>query len=126
MDSDSDMEVIAVVAALVAVAHKKQVQLSKKKAKRIWIKDWIVKYGTNGHYENVYREWRESDPDMYRSILRIYPEDFDHLLKAVEPYIEKECTHFRDSITTEKRLAMSLRYLATGNNNINNDFLYKF
>lgn len=82
--------------------------------KRMWVKNWIIKYGQNGHYENVqYNEWRLSDPKMYRRILWIYPEDFDNLLQAVNPYIEKECTNLRDSIPSEKRLAR-LRFLATG------------
>lgn len=82
--------------------------------KRMWVKNWILKYGQNGHFENVYNEWRLSDPEMYRRILRIYPEDFDSLLQAVNPYIEKECTNFRDSIPSDKRLAITLRFLATG------------
>lgn len=85
-----------------------------RKSKKIWIKEWIVKYGTNGHYENVYREWRLSDPEMYRRILRMYSEDFDHLLRAVTPLIEKENTNYRDAITAEKRLAITLRFLVTG------------
>lgn len=113
---DEDLEIVVVVAAMVAAQTQiKRINEAKLKPKRIWVKEWILKFGTNGHYENVYREWRESDPEMYRAILRIYPEDFMHLLKALMPYIEKQCTHFRDSITAEKRLAITLRFLATGN-----------
>lgn len=86
----------------------------KRKKKKLWVKTWISKYGRNGNYENVYREWRESDPDMFRTILRIYPEDFDELIKAVGPLIAKMDTQMRDAIPVDKRLAITLRYLSSG------------
>lgn len=79
----------SILAILVAINNNNNKVIAGK-PKRIWMKEWLKKYGTNGHYENVYGELRLSDPDMYRRILRIYPEDFDNLLKAVSPLIEKE------------------------------------
>lgn len=78
------------------------------------MKTWIANHRRNGHYENVYREWRESDPDMFRTILRIYPEDFDELIRAVGPLIAKMETQMRYAIPAEKRLAITLRYLSYG------------
>lgn len=86
----------------------------KNNKKKVWVKTWIAKFGRNGHYENVYREWRESDPDMFRTILRIYPEDFYDLTKAVGPLIAKMDTQMRDAIPVDKRLAITLRYLSSG------------
>lgn len=55
MDSESDIETIAVTAAplvAVSVEQKRKKLLTKKKPKRVWVKDWILKFGTNGDYEN--------------------------------------------------------------------------
>ena len=42
------------------------------------------------------------------------PESFNVLLRHVEPYISKENTRFRESVPASTRLAVTLRYLASG------------
>ena len=42
------------------------------------------------------------------------PDRLQHLLNLVRPRIEKENTRFREAITAEERLVMTLRFLATG------------
>ena len=42
------------------------------------------------------------------------PESFDVLLRHVEPHISKENTRFRESVPASTRLAVTLRYLASG------------
>lgn len=101
--------------ALACLALAIGLKLKEKKVeKRIWVKPWMLKYGVRGPYETVYREWRESDPEMYRTMLRMYPEDFADLLRGVDPFIAKQDTQFRNAISSEKRLAITLRYLVTG------------
>lgn len=39
---------------------------------------------------------------------------FEYLLKKVTPLIEKSNTRMRDSIPAAERLALTLRFLATG------------
>lgn len=103
-------EEIAVAALYLSMALK----LKKKKKKRIWVKEWMKKFGRNGQFENVYREWRYSDPDFFRAQLRLYPEDFGQLLRAVEPFIRKKDTHLRLAVIPEKRLCVTLKFLVTG------------
>lgn len=85
-----------------------------EKKKRTWVRQWMQDYATSGPYETVYREWRKSDPDMYRTMLQMYPEDFGELLRAVDPIICKQDTILRNAIHSEKRLAITLKYLVTG------------
>ena len=42
------------------------------------------------------------------------PERFQHLLDLVRPHIEKEDTKFRKAISAAQRMAITLRFLATG------------
>ena len=42
------------------------------------------------------------------------PNRFEHLLQLVSPRIEKRTTKFREPISAAERLALTLRYLATG------------
>ena len=42
------------------------------------------------------------------------PESFDVLLRHVEPHISKGNTRFRESVPDSTRLAVTLKYLASG------------
>lgn len=95
----------------------------EKKKKRIWVKLWRRKYEQSGPYETLYREWAETDPDMYRTMLRLYPEDFKDLLMAIDPIIAKEDTLFRKAIPSDKRLAITLRFLVQGICSFNKYFI---
>ena len=47
-------------------------------------------------------------------MLRMYPEEFDMLLRMVENRIRKQDTHMRRALTPRERLCLTLRFLATG------------
>ena len=53
------------------------------------------------------------------------PELFDHLLSLVAPLISKEGTQFRKAISAAERLALTLRFLATGESQISLTFLFR-
>lgn len=46
--------------------------------------------------------------------MRMTPERFDHLLSCVSPYMKARFCRSREVISHEERLAITLRYLATG------------
>ena len=53
------------------------------------------------------------------------PDRFDHLLELVTPLIEKKDTRFRKAIPACERLALTLRFLATGESQISLSFQFK-
>ena len=46
--------------------------------------------------------------------VRMSPERFEHLLQLVGPKIKKQNTQFRTAISAEERLIVTLRFLASG------------
>ena len=50
----------------------------------------------------------------FRNYFRMNRDQFDVVLNFVAPLIQKECTTYRESISPEQRLMVTLRYLATG------------
>ena len=54
---------------------------------------------------------RQNDREQFFRYCRMSPESFDHL---VAPYVKKSKTKFRDPISPVVRLAITLRYLASG------------
>lgn len=53
------------------------------------------------------------------------PNRFDHLLTLVGPLIQKETTRFREPISAPQRLALTLRFLATGESQQSLSFSYR-
>ena len=56
---------------------------------------------------------RDSTSD-YHNYFRMSAETFQLLVKMVEPYLVRKSTAMRGCISVEERLALTLRYLATG------------
>lgn len=70
----------------------------------------------HGFCAKLLTELRDEEPDIYRNAMRMSMEQFDYLLNLVRPHIEKADTNMRKSVSAEARLALTLRYLATGEN----------
>jgi hypothetical protein len=56
--------------ALLAEAETEPEEISPKRQKRQWVKPWIQKFQTKSLYETIFYEWKISDPDRYRRVLR--------------------------------------------------------
>ena len=57
--------------------------------------------------------------------MRMSPNRFEHLLKLVSPLINKKTTRFREPISPPQRLALTLRFLATGESQQSLSFSYR-
>ena len=61
---------------------------------------------------------------IYR-YLRTSPEQYDHLLRLVSPLITKQDTNLREAIPADKRLAVTLQFLASGESKQSLSFAYR-
>lgn len=84
-----------------------------KKRKRRTEKSWLQKRETYTHV-NLLKELREDNPDDFKNYLRMNSDVFDELLHMVEPYLKKQETPMRTTISPQERLLATLRFLATG------------
>lgn len=62
---------------------------------------------------------------MYKNFTRMHPTDFEFLLSSIEPIIAKQDTTFRKAIPAQERLALTLRFLATGDSYSSLQYLFK-
>lgn len=107
--------------------HKKRVAAAvvlllaeeeKEKKKRLWVRQWIAKRQQNsGFFRDLMVELKEGDQSAYENFLRMSYSNFHALLGMVTPIIQKRDTHLRQSIPAAERLAVTLRFLATGMHN---------
>lgn len=96
-----------------------------RKQRSVWVKNWVMRRDEEGFCAKLYRELREEETDFYRNFVHMTPEQFDHLLSLVKPYIEKNDTTMRKSISPLERLVLTLRFLATGENFRSLQFLFR-
>ena len=86
----------------------------RRKNRGVWIRDWIGQRRDKGAYHQLLQELRLTDAMSYRNFLRLDAATFDELLHLVTPLIKHEDTVMRQAIPPGERLALTLRYLATG------------
>lgn len=94
--------------------------LSKRKKKnvrkrRIWVRNWIMRREIEQTVQKLVLDLRnEETDDEFRKFFRMSPQQFDILHEKVAPIITKKDTNFRKAISSEIRLTITLRYLASG------------
>ena len=115
MLSDEEDDLLAAYASLLAI--KKSEQMRKKRRRRnrtMWVKPWIETRLSMGIYHTLLQELNQTDTDSYRNFLRMDNASFSVLVQKVRPYIARNETRLRLSIPPEERLALTLRWLASG------------
>ncbi|XP_069618541.1 uncharacterized protein [Ranitomeya imitator] len=107
-----------VFAALLVEEARRQdeAQMLERRSKRkhrMWTREWLQKRSDLSHMQLV-RELQEKNPHDFRNYLRMSEESFKHLLERITPLIQRKDTAMRDAIPADERLAVTLRFLATG------------
>jgi len=78
------------------------------------VKEWYKKRGKYTHL-NLLREISETHAESdYKNYYRMNEQLFIELLIKITPYLTRKDTVMRDSLWVEERLALTLRFLATG------------
>ena len=97
-------------AAIVVIAA-----LNKQRKKRkCWVRPWIGRRNALGAYNTLLQELHIEDPQQLRSFLRMTAKDLEEILRLTGPIISKKDTNMRQAISAKERLAVTLRFLATG------------
>jgi hypothetical protein len=88
----------------------------KRKKRSCWSRKWLLRRDVLGVSNTLLKELASEDIESYKNWMRMDQATFHQLLEKVRPYIAKSNTNMRDCISAEDRLAVTLRYLATGKN----------
>ena len=63
---------------------------------------------------NLLLELRENNPYDFKNYLRMTEDEYKYLIELVTPLIQEKNTVLREAIPVDDRLAVTLRFLATG------------
>jgi hypothetical protein len=106
LSDDEKLQCFGMILTGYAVIKKRKVK------KSMWVKKWLLRRSIG--IAPLLHELREESVGDYRRYLRIDPATFDVLCLMLQPRIQKADTNCRLSITVPAKLAVTLRYLATG------------
>ena len=104
-----------IVVPVIALALlRKQSRKASRGKRRIWMKEWLKNRNAQGAYHQLMKELSTIDVSGYRNFVRIDSSTFELLHNMVAPIIQRQNTVMRESISPGERIAISLRFLATG------------
>ena len=89
----------------------------RRRNRSVWVREWIKNRPQLGAYHELVQELKLSDIQGYRNFLRMDPATFELLLSKVGPLVTHQDTVMRKAIAPAERVALTLRFLATGNFN---------
>ena len=77
-------------------------------------RQWIRDRPTKGAFVNIFRALELSDTEGFYRFMSMDIDHIQELLSIIGPDLQKQETSMRKSISPKERLALSLRFLATG------------
>ena len=116
-----DEEDLLLAAGLLVIYdfERREQRIARRRRRRaprtVWVRPWLLRRPIFGHYENLLQELNREDLREYKKFIRVSPELFMELVHRVGPRITKKSTNWRPALEPGLKIAVTLRYLATGN-----------
>lgn len=110
------MEYSLLAAMVIArqMAWEEEQQQQKRKKRSCWVRPYLRRRPDLGCFANLLPELAAEDPYLYRNFLRIDQQTFNEIVERVTPLIQKHATFWREPLDVGLRVAVTLRFLATG------------
>ncbi|XP_031353290.1 protein ANTAGONIST OF LIKE HETEROCHROMATIN PROTEIN 1-like [Photinus pyralis] len=121
MNSD-DEEVCALAAYYILLSGQ---CLLKKKKKRRWWMGALNKSRERYNASNMLCDLRSQPSGRFENFCRMTATDFENLLSRIGPFIAKQDTNMRKCVPSQERLAIALRFFATGDSFASLSYLFK-
>ena len=118
---DEEEKLLLVAAALLLQQNhqrrqeRRRIGRIRRAPRSVWVKPLLVRRPLFGHYENLLQELKREDHREYEKFIRVPPELFMDILHRVGPRIRKSHTNFRPPLEPGLKIAITLRYSASGN-----------
>lgn len=120
-------ERLAVASASFIVLYSLLTKKKSRRKRRLWISQLYAKrsrqIGINS--TSLLNDLSEEETGHFKNFTRMSQDDFDFLLNAIIPKIMRRDTVFRKAICVEERLAVTLRFLATGDSYSSLQYLFR-
>ena len=92
----------------------RRVQKKRRRRRSVLVLPWIERRVQLGQYTRLMEELRLEDVKAFKNFLRVEPELYEELVERVSHRIWKQDTAYRQSLRPELKVAITMRYLASG------------
>ena len=96
------------------LALQQQEEQQRRAPRAVWVWPYLQRRMEQGHYDNLMRELADECPELFRNFTRMNQTLFNEIVERTTPLIEKKTTWWRAPIPPGLRVAVTLRFLATG------------
>ncbi|XP_025262921.1 uncharacterized protein LOC112637408 [Camponotus floridanus] len=110
MDNEEDLAYVLVVLMIGTYILKRQTSF-RWINRKYWVRPINIRRPIQGDFDHLLQEMK-TDPYMFFRYTRMSVNVFNHLLEIMKPFLTKKSHR---ALVPEQRLALTLRYLATGN-----------
>jgi len=124
----TDEDIILAAAAFILVSEDEP-----QKKRRVWVRPSLDRNKYNGN--RMLADYIQDDligfgpgegiRSTFQNFLRMTCTDFEEILKMIGPKIKRQNTNFRVPISINERLAVTLRFLASGDSFMDLSYLFK-
>lgn len=109
---------------LLLIRRRKRKKDEIPRQHKFWIRPMYQNRKNQSQYFNLMTELENEDREYYFRYIRMSPDRFKHLLSLVEDDIRKTSIR-RETVIPAERLAICLRYLATGDSQQSQSFNFR-
>lgn len=86
----------------------------RKKRRRMWVRKWLLRRPRLGQYTKLMNELKREDTKAFRNFIRMDYDTFSEILDRITGRITKTANNYRKPLSAGIKLAITLRYLASG------------
>ena len=86
----------------------------RRRGRRWWVRPWVKRRVRLGQYRRLMVELEHEDTAAFRNFLRVEPAMYHELVQRLTPRIQKQTTRMRQPLEPGLKVAITLRYLASG------------
>ena len=80
----------------------------------MWVRPWLLQREERGTYHSIMAELYATDIPGFTNFMRMTPEFFEMIKTRLELRLASQATNYRSPISVWETLALTIRYLATG------------
>ena len=85
-----------------------------RRSQNMWVRPWLLQREERGAYHSIMAELYATDIPGFTNFMRKTLKFFEMIKTRLEPRLARQATSYRAPISVGEKLALTIRYLATG------------